>query len=374
MLMNRLFFDLIKVSIGKAGCLSHSPSADEWSELYAMAKKQSLVGVCFAGLQRFVGQQQEPPEMLYLTWMGMAAKIQQRNEVVNRQCVDLQKRLSADGFRSCILKGQGNAALYKVSKASNEFHVSSGLSLLRQSGDIDCWVEGGFEKVNAWAQKIATSKEINQHHIHFDIYDDTEVELHYYPFNLTSPFKNKTLGKFFKEQEESCFTNECSLGFCVPSSEFNLVFLMVHIFHHLFTEGVGLRLVMDYYFVVKHEMEVKNGSNVKKVREVIESLGLNKFASALMWMLGEVFGLEREQMLWEPDKEDGAFLLEEIMLSGNFGKQDARQKRLYDSKWNSFWLVHGKTFRFWRFDHWAWFWSPIHRVRSKIWQLKRGYK
>ena len=373
--MNRLFFDLIKVSIGKAGCLSHSPNADGWSELYAMAKKQSLVGVCFAGVQRLQQQQQEPPEMLYLTWMGMAAKIQQRNEAVNRQCVDLQKRLAADGFRNCVLKGQGVGQLYKsmVSDVSGVSKVSD-LSGLRQSGDIDCWVEGGFEKVNAWAQKIAPSKEINQHHIHFDIYDETEVELHYYPFNLTSPSKNRILSRFFKEQEESCFTNESSLGFCVPTSEFNLVFLMVHIFHHLFTEGVGLRQLMDYHFVLKHEIEVEKGLSVKNVKECISSLGLNRFASALMWVLGEVFGLEQEQMLWEPNKEDGVFLLEEVMLSGNFGKQDARQKGLYDSKWNSFWLVHGKTFRFWRFDHWAWFWSPIHRVRSKIWQLKRGYK
>lgn len=46
-----------------------------------MAKKQSLVGVCFAAVQR-LPEVERPPEMLYLTWMGMAAKIQQRNEVV----------------------------------------------------------------------------------------------------------------------------------------------------------------------------------------------------------------------------------------------------------------------------------------------------
>ena len=107
-----LFTELIQVSIGIRVCLSRTPSEAEWGELYAMAKKQSLVGVCFAGVQRLVAQQQEPPKMLYLTWMGMTAMIQQRNEVVNRQCVDLQKRLSADGFRSCILKGQGVARIY----------------------------------------------------------------------------------------------------------------------------------------------------------------------------------------------------------------------------------------------------------------------
>lgn len=100
--INEIFFELIQVSLGTRICLSHTPIhstnsgqvLDEWGELYAMAKKQSLVGVCFAGVQKLVEQQQEPPEMQYLTWMGMAAKIQQRNETVNRQCVELQRRLT----------------------------------------------------------------------------------------------------------------------------------------------------------------------------------------------------------------------------------------------------------------------------------------
>ena len=62
--------------------------------LYAMAKKQSPVVVCFAAVQKLVEQRQKPPEMLYLTWMGMAAKIQQKNRIVDEQCVNLWKRLA----------------------------------------------------------------------------------------------------------------------------------------------------------------------------------------------------------------------------------------------------------------------------------------
>ena len=102
-----IFRELIQVSIGSRACLSRTPSEAEWGELYAMAKKQSLVGVCFAGVQRLVNQQQDPPEMLYLTWMGMAAKIQQKNETINRQCVEVQKMFLDDGLETCILKGQG---------------------------------------------------------------------------------------------------------------------------------------------------------------------------------------------------------------------------------------------------------------------------
>ena len=108
----KVFYELIQVAVGSRVCLSRAPSEKEWGELYAVAKKQSLVGVCFAGVQRLQLQEQCPPEMLYLTWMGMASKIQQRNDVVNRQCAELQANLSADGLDACILKGQGVAQSY----------------------------------------------------------------------------------------------------------------------------------------------------------------------------------------------------------------------------------------------------------------------
>lgn len=37
--MDNLFFDLIRVAIDNQLCLSHTPTADEWGELYTMAKK-----------------------------------------------------------------------------------------------------------------------------------------------------------------------------------------------------------------------------------------------------------------------------------------------------------------------------------------------
>lgn len=132
--MNELFFELIRVAIGTQNTISRPPSKVEWAGLYVMSKKQSLVGICFSAVQKLI-QNQEPitqnlDEVQYLTWMGMAAKIQQRNEVVNRQCVELQKRLSKEGLRSCILKGQAVAYLY-----------DENLSGLRQSGDIDAWLD-----------------------------------------------------------------------------------------------------------------------------------------------------------------------------------------------------------------------------------------
>lgn len=79
--MDELFFELILVAICTQESLSRLPLAREWGELYKAAKKQSLVGVCFAALQRLGADADEGfarigmSEIQYFTWMGMAAKI-----------------------------------------------------------------------------------------------------------------------------------------------------------------------------------------------------------------------------------------------------------------------------------------------------------
>ena len=312
--MEKLFFELIKVSIGQSVCLTHTPSADEWGELYAMAKKQSLVGVCFAGVQKLVNQQQEPPETLYLTWMGMAAKIQQRNEIVNQQCVVLQKRLAADGFCSCILKGQGVAQLYDES-----------LRGLRQSGDIDAllWKEGLNEKENKYeviryARSIDKNAKASEHHIAVEMCHDTEIEMHYAPAYFCNPFANKRFKKWCKEHRESV---ELGIGFLVPNPEFNLVFLLAHTFRHYMGEGVGLRQVMDYFFVLKSRNNDNDSLRYDNdnLKSTLSSLKMLKFASAVMWVMKEVFGMEELFMICEPNERLGRKLLAHVMQGGNFG-------------------------------------------------------
>lgn len=147
--IDNLFFELIQVALGVRVCLSHSPTGEKWRLLYDIAKKQSLVGVCFAGVQRLQQQRQELPEMLYFTWMGMAAKIQQRNEVVTKQCAELQAKLAADGLSSVVLKGQSVAEQYGTE-----------LSALRQSGDIDLWVDAPRDRTVEYVMKRCPTTEV----------------------------------------------------------------------------------------------------------------------------------------------------------------------------------------------------------------------
>ena len=327
--INQLFFELIHVAIGVSGCLSKTPTNEEWKTLYNIAKKQSLVGVCFAGAQQ-LPEDMRPPEILKLTWLGMAAKIQQRNEVVNQRCVELQKMLSKDGIPNCVLKGQGLAKLYSR-------HICN----LRQSGDIDVWCDGDRERIYKYSMdKLGEISGVNYHHIHFPVFKDTEVEMHIYPSFLSSPLRNKRLQEFCKlYAPKDCKTDEIS----TPPLAFNLVFIMLHCYRHLSGHGVGLRQVMDYYFVLKSRNNTSTGSaqavnddandNWKsETMEWVKRIGMSRFAPALMWVMKEVFGMDDEYLLCEPNEKDGRFLLSEIMQTGNMGHADERVDR---SKLNS---------------------------------------
>lgn len=363
MTMNETFFELIQVALGVRPCLSHTPSADEWGELYKIAKKQSLVGICFAGVQKLVNQQQEPPEMLYLTWMGMAAKIQQRNEVVNKQCVELQKRLDSDGHRNYIMKGQSNAALY------------GDLQMLRQSGDIDVYLEGGLDKVLAYAKTFGNVEHVNELEMSVPVFADTEVEFHYRPFIMRNPWKNKKLQAFFKSQEEACFANRISLGegltICAPTTEFNLVHQLAHIHLHLFTEGIGMRQLMDYYYVLR--TSYGNDNDNENVLRIVRDLGLNQFASALMWVIAHVFANDNDNenfYPWVPNEKDGRLLLDEVMTGGNFGRHNEEQNDRKGKMGYCVWALFFRNLRLSRFDRGDWFWGPIWRISHKLTRKK----
>ena len=137
--MQDLFFDLIKVAIGRRTALSHIPTTKEWYELYHMAKSQAILGICFAGVKRLQGTEHCVPVPLFMQWLAIAVKIQQRNEYMDKKTAEVWTLLNNARLECAVLKGQGVAELYEIRDEELEIRNDS-LGMLRQSGDIDVWV------------------------------------------------------------------------------------------------------------------------------------------------------------------------------------------------------------------------------------------
>lgn len=369
------FFELIQVSIGKSEALSRVPSAEEWHKLYALAVKQALVGVCFYGIQR-LPKEQQPPKALLLRWFTISEQIKQRNRLVNARACELQTLLEDDGLRACVLKGQGVAKLYKI--WNEELGVRNGvnLGLYRQSGDIDVWVDGEREPViNFMKRKGWKVGRTVVHHTDVEIFRDVSVEVHHFPSYSYSPFRWRKYREWFRAQTKEQFQlKDFTLGFCHPSIGFNLVYCLLHIFRHVFHEGIGLRQLMDYYMVLMAAGRGGTKERQKNAMHTLERFGFVRFTAAVMYVEQEVFGLQKEYMLCEPDEKAGQYLLDEIMRAGNFGQYDPRIREAHSAGMSKLYMNNVKRIS----DMVKYYpsevlWAPFWKIGHFVWRKVKGY-
>ena len=98
-----------------------------------------------------------------------------------------------------------------------------------------------------------------------------------------------------------------------------MVYQLSHLYHHFFDEGIGMRQIIDYYFVLL-KADGKDPMNKASLLHELKYLGLWKFAGAVMYVLHEVLGLPEEKMIAPIDEMRGKLLLSEILNGGNFGR------------------------------------------------------
>lgn len=333
----RLEFEFIQVAMGLRERLSAVPSVHEWQVLFEFCKRQSLLGVGFAAVEKLHEVGVECPADIRLKWYGYALKIERMNEKLNMQCGEITKRYEHDELRCCILKGQGNLLNYPES-----------LRMRRTPGDIDLWCitpPSGLSMPNASLRDYTNYHGINAvmeyvrmqyrlqgidanpkacyHHIDAPDMDGVKVEVHYRPAFLRSPLRNWRMQRWFEHHADECMKNKTHLGFSMMTSSVNVVYHMCHLYTHIFEGGIGLRQLMDYYFALRvwHNdvMECKDlqsqgmwseglGTPVmskEEVMKVIRSFGMGKFAGAVMFVINEVFGggNENEKSQWRTRRE-----------------------------------------------------------------------
>lgn len=238
-----ILFDLLQVAIDVKDGSSLTVTSSDWKEFYSFCKKQALLGIGFSALEK-IGS---CPKDLMLSWYGVVLQIEKRNIEMTKACKEVSETFDNDGFDTCVLKGQGNFLNYP-----------SELRNRRQPGDIDLWASpknGGNaqKKVIAYVKGKGNSQ-VGPNYLHVDMLwkSNIEVEVHYRPRFLVSPYRNFLIQKWFVSRKKACMGNRCQEGFSIPPSSVNVVYQMSHLFSHYFDEGLGMRQLLDYYFVLEN--------------------------------------------------------------------------------------------------------------------------
>lgn len=305
--MNDLFLRILRLAMCPNGCINEKDliSLEECRLLLSEARKQAVDGILLDGLSKVMVNDDSHCQKLKLQWIASALQLEKRNDLTNLCARKVTDFFREGGYRSCVLKGQGVALLYPNPKR-------------RRCGDIDLWVDGERDEVvNFIRSKGVKVYDVHLVHATADFFEDVPVEIHFRPSWMYNPFLDRKLQKFFAEQASEQFANyDGSVGFAYPTIYFNLVHSMVHTNRHIFEEGIGLRQLMDYYYILQHSTQQERSD----AYNVLCSVGLKKFVGAVMYVLKQVFLLKDDLMLCKPNSVLGILLLDSIIAGGNFGK------------------------------------------------------
>ena len=356
----------LRYSLGDKADLSIVVAKIDWRQLYTFASNQAIIGICFDGIERLGNEypnelKQNPiGKDLLMAWMGAAQQIRRQNMKVSVVANKLYSMLREDGFRCCILKGQGNALMYP-----NEYS--------RNPGDIDVWVNASREEITEYVKcHFKLEDDIRFHHLETTM-DGVPVELHFFPCSMNNPLYHARLQKWFKRNADLQCSNVVSLPdgigeIAIPTTAFNVIYQLAHLYHHFFDEGIGMRQIIDYYYVV-------NNDELLVIRDTLQRelkhLGLWNFAGAVMYLLHETLGLSEEKMIAPMDEKRGKLLLAEILNGGNFGQ--------YFTKYGHFTqqgMAKKYFLKIWRNMHFVRYYpaealsEPIFRTWHFFWRMK----
>ena len=361
-----MIFDFLKYCLDRKDSMSNVVADTDWQQLYSFASKQAILGLCFNGIERLGREysdelKQNPIERdLLMTWMGKAQQIRRQNMKVNTVASKLFSMLREDGLRCCILKGQGNASMHP-----NPYS--------RTPGDIDVWVNASREEITEYAKcHFKLEDDIRFHHLETTM-DGVPVELHFFPCSMNNPLYNARLQKWFKRNADLQCSNVVSLPdgigeIAIPTTAFNVIYQLTHLYHHFFDEGIGMRQIIDYYYVVNNDELLAIKDTLQKE---LKHLGLWKFARAVMYVLHEALGLPEEKMIAPMDEKRGKLLLAEILEGGNFGRHFTKYGGFtHQSMGKKYFLKIWRNMHFVRYYPAEALSEPIFRTWHFFWRVK----
>ena len=370
-----MIFDFLKYCLDRKDNMSNVVADIDWQQLYSFASKQAILGLCFDGIERLGEEYPEELRLnpigreLLMAWMGKAQQIRRQNMKVNTVASKLFSMLREDGFRCCILKGQGNALMYP-----NPYS--------RNPGDIDVWVNASREEIMEYAKcHFKLEDDIRFHHLETTM-DGVPVELHFFPCTMNNPIYHARLQKWFRRNVDLQCSHIVGLPdgageIAVPTLAFNVIYQLCHLYHHFFDEGIGMRQIIDYYYVVISDYLLVINDESLGIRDTLQRdlkhLGLWKFARAMMFVLHEALGLPEERMIAPMDEKRGKLLLAEILNGGNFGRHFTKYGHFTKQG-----MAKKYFLKIWRNMHFVRYYpaealsEPIFRTWHFFWRMKNN--
>lgn len=291
-----MLFLMLRYSLGISEELPSHISHEDWQEMFTTADRQAMLGIFFDGIKR-MPENLRPPKLLIFNWYAQSQYIAKANSLATETAIRWTAFFASHGVKSCILKGQGNALMYPNPEA-------------RTPGDVDIYVEGDKEDIIELLDNEGIKGEVTGHHFRIEMEDDVETEVHFLATQGSmNKKKNARLQAWLTQELHE--TREAD-GFRVPTPRFNRIMQLSHMQHHFVVNGITLRQLTDYYFVLLQEENVDMHDELKR-------FGLREFAEGVMYIMHTYFHMPEKHLLTRPHKRRGEAIMSAVMNGGYFG-------------------------------------------------------
>jgi len=331
--IKRLFSKILQSGLSGHAGLTFVPTEEEWGGVFEVVQMQAIGGICSVGVQTILASPSPVDggtgyaswgmsQITFLEWLGLAGSARKNNEKVEDDLRCAVEKFEADGLQGCLLKGLSLRKYYPE-------HLQG----LRECGDIDFLADKKDIDVLRYAYKLeGKDMEWSYKHVHLNILEESYVDLHYRLAMSRNLCRNNKMQAWCDEIKRRGFVKDSGSICATLNDDDNLVFLLLHAMWHFLFEGIGLRHMMDIYYVSRCIYESHNNAERENVMKLIKRFDLEKFASACSWLMWHMFEADDEKSfllsadspLPAPDKKEGKFMLNEIMTTGNFGHWDER--------------------------------------------------
>ena len=289
--------DKIVISlIRKALCPKYKIDASlfvnsNWEEVMDAATVQGVLGICYESIENTPANQRPNLDCL-MKWFGQVEYMKACYDAHRKAITELAQFYNEYGITMMLLKGYGLSLYWPTPNH-------------RPVGDIDVFLlkevlynskaqlltDGIWREADQLVyEKLGIKIESNhEHHTCFS-YKGIMVENHYDFINVRAHKDAQQIEDKLKElisvRGESSLN---SLGFLVPSPDFNVIFLIRHLGQHFAGERVTLRQLLDWGLFLKNE-----GSKVdwKKIVPFLKQMGIWTFFNQTNAICEDILGIQ----------------------------------------------------------------------------------
>ena len=265
----------------------------DWEEVYQLASEQSVLGPVLAGID-CLPNDQKPPKILLLQWIGEIQMLEQQNKEMNGFIGELVDKLRSSGVYTLLIKGQGIAQCYDR-------------PLWRSCGDVDFFLsKENYSKAKNYLIPLATNvnKEyVREKHLGMTI-DSQEVELHGRLYSGLSSRIDKELDYVYQDTFYGGKVRSWQDGktqVFLLAVENDVFYVFTHILQHFYKGGIGIRQICDWCRLLwKHRGEI----NIKKLETRLIRARLMSEWKAFGAFAVDYLGMPSEAMpFYSPEKK-----------------------------------------------------------------------